>query len=353
MKQRYSKIHPETIKRLQSERILITGASGLLGRQLVFELVRVGLRPVCLVRESSDITYLSSLDLEIRFADLRDSGAVADAFKGIDRVVHTAALVDFRGDKLTMFTGINCFGALSCYRASCAAGVKRFAHISSVVGIGARSRLAKGAASVPLTESAEFNLRDVRVPYILSKRSAEELLAAETHSGPELVTLNPSIVVAPSRHSSDRRRIDRFFDRPFIPTIPIWLNIVDVRDIAPAIINALVSGVAGKRYLLTGENLALTEILNIFQELTGKAPRHVRIPHSLLNLAAKYFNAKHKRNSGGKLRLYPDLLKMLDYDWVYDNSLAKSELGFLSRPARETLSDLYHETFRGTFLDTQ
>lgn len=372
MDQRFSQIQPATIEKLRSGRLLITGASGLLGRQLVYELDRVGIRPVCLVRESSDITYLKSLDLEIRFADLRDSDALALAFAGIEWVIHTAALVDFRGDRLTMFTGLNSFGALASYRAAGSAsaasatgatgatgsagsaGVKRFAHISSVVGIGAVYRT--GADIAPLTESAEFNLSHINVPYILSKRSAEDLLAAESEAGsetagPELVTLNPSIVVAPSRHSSDRHRIDKLFGRKFIPTFPNHLNFVDLRDIAPAIINALVSGVPGKRYLLTGENLALTEILDIFQNLTGKTPRRVRIPRSALNLAAKFFSARHRRKSGGKLRLYPDLLKMLDYDWVYDSALAKSDLGFVSRPANETLGDLYRETFHGTFLD--
>ena len=168
MNQRYSQIQPATIDKLRSGRLLITGASGLLGRQLVYELDRVGIRPVCLVRESSDVMYLKSLDLEIRFADLRDTDALALAFKGIECVIHTAALVDFRGDRQAMFTGLNSFGALGSYRAAESAGVKRFVHISSVVGIGAVYRT--GADIAPLTESAEFNLSHINVPYILSKR---------------------------------------------------------------------------------------------------------------------------------------------------------------------------------------
>jgi hypothetical protein len=39
-------------------------------------------------------------------------------------------------------------------------------------------------------------------------------------------------------------------------------------------------------------------------------------------------------------RLYPDLVRMLDYDWVYDSTRAKSELGFNPRPLSETLDDL-------------
>ncbi|HSG98433.1 MAG TPA: NAD(P)H-binding protein, partial [candidate division Zixibacteria bacterium] len=106
---------------IRDESILVTGASGLLGRQIVFELVKRGIRPVCLVRESSDTRYLESQGLELRRADLRNPEELAVAFAGVQRVIHAAGLVNFRGDKLTQFTGINSFGALLCYRAARAA----------------------------------------------------------------------------------------------------------------------------------------------------------------------------------------------------------------------------------------
>ncbi|MFQ5607190.1 MAG: NAD-dependent epimerase/dehydratase family protein [Candidatus Zixiibacteriota bacterium] len=344
-------IADEALERINSERILITGASGLLGRQIVYELTRAGISPVCLVREGSQTDYLSSLDLEIRVAALRAQSALDSAFRGIESVIHTAAVVDFRGDRQTIFTGINSFGALACYRAARERRARRFVHVSSVVAVGALPRTPLPGNVPPLDESADFNLSHLRIPYILSKRSAEELLFAERNSETELIVVNPSIIVAPSRHGSDRERIDRALSRRFIPVPPNRFNLVDLRDVSAAIVNSLALGTDGGRYLLTGQNLVAGDVLTLFEKLTQKKPWRIRPPRSVLNLAASFNEFRRKRWSSGKLKLYPDLVRMLDYDWAYDNSLARRELGFTPRSVEDTLADLYFERFEGTFLD--
>lgn len=51
-----------------------------------------------------------------------------------------------------------------------------------------------------------------------------------------------------------------------------------------------------------------------------------------------------------KQSFYPDLVRMLDYDWAWDNTKAKAELGFAPRPLDKTLSDLLSNTFTGTWM---
>jgi len=336
------------------QKILITGASGLLGSQLIHEYLTRNIRPVCLVRESSDCVYIDKHKLEKRYADLRNQEQLGHAFEGIDTVIHTAAVVDFRGDKLTMFTGVNSFGTLFCYRAAVAAGVKTFLHVSTIAAVGAVLR-DKTSPSVLLDERAEFNLKRLRIPYILSKRQAEELLrqerdSADSDRAPQLITVNPSIIVAPSRHSSDKARIDKLMSRAFLPCFLNRVNLVDIRDVAIAILEALAKGRDGERYLLTADNVSVPEALDIFSDFSGHSPRRFSLPKSWLRAAAKLAVKFRSKNRGGKLRFYPDIVEMLNYDWAYDNSKARKELGFNPRPVRETLQDLYTGDFAGSYL---
>ncbi len=348
-----------------NQKILITGASGLLGSQLIHEYLKQGIRPICMVRKTSDCTFIDSHNLEKRFADLRNQESLTEAFQGIDSVIHTAALVDFRGDKLTLFTGINSFGALFCYRAAISARVRKFLHVSTIAAIGATLRDSNRESAL-LTEDAKFNLDHLRIPYILSKHHAEQLLSQasvqesdddtqdnEHQKRPELITVNPSIIVAPSRHGADKSRIDKLMSKALIPNFQTKFNIVDIRDVSQAILSAMEKGRDRERYLLTGDNLSLAEGLDIFSIQTGRKPRQFSPPISALVTAAQIACRLRRENKGGKLRFYPDVVRMLNYDWVYDNSKARSQLDFNPRPAAETLDDLYSGNFNGFYLNNR
>ena len=60
--------------------------------------------------------------------------------EGVDAIIHTAAWVNFRQDRLTQFTGINTIAAVDLFKAARKAGVKRFLQISTVAAIGAHPR---------------------------------------------------------------------------------------------------------------------------------------------------------------------------------------------------------------------
>ena len=72
-----------------------------MGRQLIYECLRAGIKPVVLVRRESDTRYIDEQGLEKRIADLRNRPELERAVTGIDIVIHGAAWVNFRQDKLT------------------------------------------------------------------------------------------------------------------------------------------------------------------------------------------------------------------------------------------------------------
>lgn len=332
-------------------KVLVTGASGSLGRQLLYELVRRGVRPITHVRESSNTALIDKFQLEQRVADLRQDQDLTTLVTGVDAIIHTAAYVNFRQDRLTQFTGINVFGALNLFRAAQRAGVRRFVHVSTVAAVGALPHDRKGTEGGAVNEDTPFNLSHLRIPYIMTKRAAEEELAKAAAGGQtELVTVNPSIVMAPSRSLDDRAKAQRRLRRLFLPDLPNLVNLVDIRDVAPGVLAALDDGRPGQRYLLVGENVSFRDLLREIASILDVTPRLVKVPRPLVMTAARAAAFWPKLAGKGKVSFYPDLVRMLDFDWAYSATKARAELGYVSRPLRQSLTDLLNNRFDGTYL---
>ncbi len=340
---------------ITDRKILITGASGSLGKQIIYELLRGGAKPIAQVREGSNTTYIDSQGLEKRFADLRRKDELEQIVEGVDAVIHTAAWVNFRQDRLTQFTGINTFAALELFQAAQRAGVKRFVHVSTVAAVAALPRSWNGSSPPPgipalVDEQTPFNLSHLRIPYIMTKRAAEDELLKSARGGmTELVIVNPSIVVAPSRTGDDRGKALKRLGRFLLPGLPNRINLVDIRDVAPGIIAALQKGRSGERYILAGDNISLRDLVLAVSVILGRAPHVLRVPRSVLNLAARCSLAFSKLSGKSKISFYPDLVKMLDYDWAYSSLKARQELGYTSRSIHVTLNDLLNNNMVGTY----
>lgn len=336
------------------QQILVTGATGTLGSQIVFELDRAGFRPIVHVRETSDTRFIDSLGLEKRVADIRQAEKLDAVVAGIDIIIHTIGWPNFRQDRLTQFTGINAMGAVQMLAAAQRAGVKRFLHVSTVAAVGARKLTPNGQPVNPhelVDEDTEFNLDHLRIPYIMTKHAAEKELWAQADNGDtELIMVNPSIIMAPSRSGDDRAKAIKRFAYPVVPEFANRINFVDIRDVAPAVIKAAELGRHGERYILAGDDISGRELALTASALLGKTPHLVRLPRWLFNIAARLSVVWCRLTGKSKISFYPDLVKLLDYDWVYSSRKAREELGYQHRSLVATLSDLLSNHFYGTWL---
>jgi dihydroflavonol-4-reductase len=340
---------------MTDDKILITGASGSLGKQLIYEFDQRGIKPVAHVRETSNTTFVDAVGLEKRYADLRSETEVEKLVQGIDSIIHTAAWVNFRKDQLAQFTDINTVAAVGLFKAAQQAGVKRFVHVSTVAAVAAFPRGNNNKSTVPhassrVNEDAPFNLGHLRIPYIITKRAAEEeLLKYASNVKTELVIVNPSIVVAPSRTGDDRGKASKKFPRFLVPDFPNRVNLVDIRDVASGVIAALYKGLPGERYILAGDNISVKDLVLSISSILGRVPHLIRVPRAALDFMARCSVTFNRLLGRKKISFYPDLVKMLDYDWAYSSAKARRELGYTSRSIHITLNDLLNNSFIGTY----
>lgn len=173
-------------------RILVTGGSGFLGSHVVEQALAAGYEVSCLVRKSSDTSFLSRLGVTLVEGALDKAETLAGAVDGIDAIVHCAGLVKARTQ--AEFDAVHTGGTVALAKAAIEAGrLKRFVHVSTaaVMGVGkkgtkhliedtptpvtmyAKSKLAAERALLELKDQLPITI--LRPPAIYGPRDREIL----------------------------------------------------------------------------------------------------------------------------------------------------------------------------------
>jgi dihydroflavonol-4-reductase len=254
-------------------RVLITGANGHVGANVVRACLAAGHDVVGFVRHGSDQRGIEGLPIALSYGDIRDPKAVEAAVRGCDSVMHLAAVFNTQSKDPDIVVRPAVEGAENVLRAGAACGVSRVVYTSSVAAIGFEESPDK-----PRT-GADWNDKAAGAYYVAktrSERRAWEL--AESLSVP-MVVLNPSSVVGQYdyRVTPSTRYIVQLLNGIGI-TIPGGMSYVDVRDVADAHVRALERGVPGERYPVSGANLTFRELSRAVTGLTGVCVPHLPLP---------------------------------------------------------------------------
>jgi dihydroflavonol-4-reductase len=312
-------------------RVAVTGASGFIGYHVARELVRRGADVLALVRRGSAVARLRSAGVRIAEAPLDDSGALARGCDGREFVFHLAGAVDFEND-WDRFRRVNVEGTRNVLAAARAAGVRRVVHTSSIVAVGATSE--PGV----LDETAAWDLGSLRVPYVTTKRQAEE--EALTAVGPEVVVVNPACVVGPEDYG--RSEFGTFCRRFWRGRIPFDFgggnNFVDVRDAAAGHLLAAERGRPGERYILGGCNRTTTAFFADLARVAGRPIFRLRLPAALGGLVAT-LNDRFGVWRAARSYLTAGQARLLGLFFYYDCGKAHRELGYRPRSLRASLAD--------------
>jgi nucleoside-diphosphate-sugar epimerase len=186
--------------------VFVTGASGLVGLNLVKYLCSQGISTTALVRRTSRTDQLQSIArqypnlVKLVIGDLLDPGCLTRLMRGHDVVVHTAALIEALADSARL-DQVNVGGTRSAIEAAIAAGVTQFIHISSLSVItGEKDRYG--------TKEDE-PLRYCKEAYANSKISAEKLVTSgEYDSLINITVLRPGFIYGPNERAWLTRLIE-------------------------------------------------------------------------------------------------------------------------------------------------
>jgi len=322
--------------------VLVTGATGFLGREIVRVLVERGAEVHALARPGSPRGPLNALRVRWHEGDLRDSTEVRRALEAVAsrarergvraNVVHSGALISYRTRDRELARATNVEGTEILVDSAIRTGVGRFLHVSSVVTVGS-SR--DGRA---VDETREFDLADLGVHYVDTKRAAEEHVLGVS-GDLDAVVVNPGAIFGPVERASNTvrtiRRLAEGHPPPFLP--PGSVGVVGVADVADGCLRALERGRRGERYLLVESNLSTRELLaTIARALGVPAPGRVlpRPAWRVLTEAAYVWDRFFPMQVTP-----PQALTMLGIDLRFDSGKARRELGWNPRPFEEVIRE--------------
>ncbi len=320
--------------------VFVTGATGLLGNNLVRQLARDGFRVRALARsEEKAKRFLGDVDVELVIGDMRRISEFSARLDGCHAVFHTAAY--FReyyqpGEHAEQLERINVQATLELMAEADRRGVAKFVHTSSSGAIGMKPDGSPGDEETAPSDEQLSN------GYFRSKVVGDEKIRAWTPPhGMTVVEILPGWMWGPgdaAPTAAGQLALD--FVAKKVPIVPEGGTcLVDARDVAAAMIACLERAPHGSRYIVGGEFRTIAEVLAILESLTGvKAPR-LSVPYAAV-MAFAFLEEQRVKLMGGKLLVSREAVRLLRWRHRVSSERAQRELGATFRPLSETLHDV-------------
>jgi dihydroflavonol-4-reductase len=314
--------------------VLVTGATGFLGHNLVAHLVGAGYSVRALVREGSQTRQLHDLGVELAQGDLRDAASINAAARGCRYLIHAAGRFRFWGQARD-FERTNVEGTAYVLEAALRHGVERVVHISTLAVVGSPP------PGRVIDETTPCLPADA---YQRSKLDGENLVRmSHKTTGLPVIILRPGAFYGPwGRYAFNRL----FFEDPLKGlliqvhggrrlTFPVY-----VPDVARACAAAFTAGQPGDIYNVSGESLSHSAVNGIVSRLAGIPALRLNVPAGAMLALASWSTRRAERT--GREPYYPlNLAGYVFNDWNVSSAKARAELGFEATAfedgARQTL----------------
>lgn len=302
--------------------ILVTGGTGFLGAYIIKNLVRKG-HAVRAIRRSPALPFFIEKNIwekvEWIEGDVLDVVSLAEAMKGIDAVIHSAAIVSFTKDKRKEMYAVNVDGTANVVNAALESGVRRLLHISSVAALGRTTK----ASTVTEEKTWEENKNNTH--YAVTKHRAEMHAWRGFAEGLEGVVINPSTILGYGNWHQSSCAIFKNAYKGF-PWYTKGVNgFVGVEDVAEAAVQLLLSDMNERRFIVNAENRSFQSLLTEMAKGFGKKPPH-RYAGPVMSEVAWRMEKVKSILTGSKPLLSKETAKVAHSQTSFDNTALRNEL---------------------------
>lgn len=327
-------------------RVLVTGATGHLGANLVRRLLADGHEVRALVRErgARDEEAVSSLPVERVYGDVRDLDAMRAAASGVERVFHTAAKVSTLPGEEQLIYDTNVGGTRNVLKAAREAGVKRVVVSGSLSAVGHNP-------DRPSNEDDAFDPFAWNMPYGISKAWTEHECLKAAALGQEVVVAVSCAILGPNDYFPSRmgRVVQDFANGKMRAYIPGGFDFVAARDICEGHVLAMEKGRVGQRYIFSTRFVEVDELMGILEQVTGRPRPAIRLPPAVMSGVAHVssFVLTHLFPRAPQ-RFTPAAVRLLQMRRRADTGRAQRELGYRPTSIEDALREAYeHFVERG------
>lgn len=339
--------------------ILVTGASGFVGKWTTVELLKRGyavrgtVRSIATKGEQvrkavAEQAGADSLErLELVEADILDDKGWADAMRGVTAVMHIATAIradEPKDQSVVIRPAVE--GTERVLRFTHEAGIKRFIMTSSIATVGYGHGQTSGRRVYDETYFTQFEKMRWTWAYCVGKTMAERATwAFAKANGLEVTTIHPGAIIGPPLDedaSISIMLVTGLLDGA-TPALPSnGFSIIDVRDVAEMHVAALANPESiGQRYLATADYMPFPKVAATVQELFPSHKITMRtVPDWIIRIVAMF---------GGPAR---QIINDIGNEKVFDGRKGEKLLGRTYIPARQSIKDTADAAFKLGMIKT-
>jgi dihydroflavonol-4-reductase len=236
--------------------ILVTGGAGLVGNELIKQLLAQG-KTVKAIYNKSALAFDNSSTLISVPCDILDVYALEDAMQDVKEVYHCAAIVSFAPKDENKLYKINVEGTANVVNACLNAGVSKLVHVSSVAALG-RIRIGE-----MINETMQWTAETSNSKYGHSKYLAEMEVWRGVAEGLNAVVINPVIILGAGNWNEGSSKLFKSVYEGFPWFTTGTSGFVCVQDVANAMIQLMQSDITAEKFIISAENTTYQSILNI------------------------------------------------------------------------------------------
>jgi len=329
--------------------ILVTGASGHLGANLVRRLLDEGARVRALARRESANGALDGLEVEVVWSDLRDLDATRAAVRGVQRVYHCAAKVSTGEGQVREIYESNVLGTRHLLRAALETGVERVVVTGSFSAVG-------HVPGRPSDESDAVNPFERMLPYQRSKIAVEHECLSAMAQGLDVLIATSCAIVGPHDYkpSPMGRALLDFAHGRLRGYVPGGFEFVAARDIVEGHRLVMDKGRTGHKYIFSSGHTTMDELMGYYEEITGRRrPRWRLSPPVMAALAEVTSFVTTRLRPDAPQRFTPGAVRLLRMGRRADTTKARTELGFTPTPLRDAIVEAYADFVRRGLVEAR
>ena len=311
--------------------ILVTGGSGLVGSELISQLLAKGGK-VKAIYNSTPLTITHQNLISIK-CNILDTSALEEVMQEVTHVYHCAGVVSFNKKNADQLLKINIEGTANIVNAALDAGVKKLVHVSSV------SALGRIRENQTITEAMVWTEETSNSLYGKSKYLGELEVWRGIGEGLEAVIVNPSIILGGNDWSKGSSEIFKSVYNEFPWYTEGVTGVVDVKDVARAMILLMNSEINKERFILNAENLSYKEIFTGIANCFGKKIPQKKVTPFLAAMVWRW-EAIKSMFTGKDALVTKETARTALAKVYFDNSKIVNALsGFTFTPINETIAD--------------
>ncbi|WP_426583689.1 NAD-dependent epimerase/dehydratase family protein [Mucilaginibacter sp. R-33] len=314
-------------------KVLVTGATGFIGRQLTLSLAMHGYDVKALCRNTDHPCLIKHKNIEPVTGNILYRQSLGRAMQGCQQVYHTAAMAKMWCRNPDDYHETNVVGTRNVLEVAAGAGVQKIVY-TSTCGVWGPT------VKHPMSEN-DPRIAGFPIAYERTKYLAElEVKNFAKQGGIYIVTVNPSRVYGegPFTESNTVGKMVSAYLRGkwhFIPGNGEQVaNYAFLTDVVDGHLAAMNNGTSGERYILGGEDISFNDFFKTVHQVSGKQHRLIHLPLKAIEFYS-HFEKLKSQLTGLRPFFLPEFAERLKYDQKYSSNKAITQLGYRITPFTE------------------